>query len=153
MKGRGRKTENTKNRCLQILIVQKRYIRTLNQCLLLFFSSLFKFLFVLLVIYVMTLFAFPEKNLGPEFGGAIGALFFFANIVSSALYITGCVEGILDNFGKNEETDGVLPIGRWWIFLYCTVINFINVCICLIGASLFAKTSVLVLGIVGKMSK
>ena len=90
-----------------------------------------------------------SRTLGPEFGGAIGALFIFANIVSSALYITGCVEGILDNFGKDEDTDGVLPINRWWIFLYCTIVNFVNLCVCLIGAGLFAKTSVAVLGIVG----
>lgn len=93
-----------------------------------------------------------SRTLGPEFGGAIGALFIFANIVSSALYITGCVEGILDNFGKDEGTDdGVLPIGRWWIFLYCSIINLLNLCVCLIGASLFAKTSVAVLAIVGKL--
>jgi potassium/chloride transporter 9 len=94
-----------------------------------------------------------SRTLGPEFGGAIGTLFIFANIVSSALYITGCVEGIVDNFGHGgyfigEGEDG-LPNGRWWRLLYCSGINFLNLGVCLIGASLFAKTSVLVLGIVG----
>lgn len=94
-----------------------------------------------------------SRTLGPEFGGAIGTLFIFANIVSSALYITGCVEGIVDNFGVGGYFEGDsgagLPTERWWRFLYCSGINFLNLCVCLIGASLFAKTSVMVLGIVG----
>jgi potassium/chloride transporter 9 len=41
-----------------------------------------------------------------------------------------------------------LPDGRWWRFLYCSLINVVSLVVCLIGAGMFAKTSVMVLGVV-----
>ncbi|KAL0273450.1 UNVERIFIED_CONTAM: hypothetical protein PYX00_006110 [Menopon gallinae] len=94
-----------------------------------------------------------SRTLGPDFGGSIGTLFFLANIVSSALYITGCVEGVIENFGpggylisNNEQL--VLKDGEWWRFLYCSLLNLLNLVVCLIGSSMFAKTNVCILGFV-----
>lgn len=41
-----------------------------------------------------------------------------------------------------------MPDGRWWQFLYCSILNTLNLLVCLIGAGMFAKTSVLILAIV-----
>ncbi|XP_046811869.1 solute carrier family 12 member 9-like [Lucilia cuprina] len=92
-----------------------------------------------------------SRTLGLEFGGSIGTLFFLANVVGCAMAISGCVEGIMNNFGPGgyfASAEGLLPDGTWWRFLFCTVINTLMLLVCLIGASLFAKTSVLILGIV-----
>lgn len=92
-----------------------------------------------------------SRTLGPEFGGAIGTLFFFANIVGSALAISGCSEGIVQNLGPGgyyTDEEGIIPDGRWWRFLYCTFVNTIMLIVSLVGASLFSKTNVLILGTV-----
>lgn len=87
-----------------------------------------------------------SRTLGPEFGGAIGTLFFFANIVGSALAISGCSEGIVQNLGPGGQN--LIPDGQWWRFLYCTLVNTLMLIVCLVGASLFAKTNVLIFGAV-----
>ena len=86
-----------------------------------------------------------SRTLGPEFGGSVGILFYFANIVSSALYLAACTEGLVDNFGPDGSLAQVLPKGQWWNFAYSSAINVINLAVCLIGAKLFGRTSIFVL--------
>uniref|UniRef100_A0A2M4A833 Solute carrier family 12 member 9 n=1 Tax=Anopheles triannulatus TaxID=58253 RepID=A0A2M4A833_9DIPT len=91
-----------------------------------------------------------SRTLGPEFGGSIGTLFFLANIVGCGLAISGCAEGIIQSFGPTGDAgnSGSIPDGRWWRFLYCSSINTLMLIVVLIGAEMFAKTSVVILGVV-----
>uniref|UniRef100_A0A1B0CEI6 Solute carrier family 12 member 9 n=2 Tax=Lutzomyia longipalpis TaxID=7200 RepID=A0A1B0CEI6_LUTLO len=93
-----------------------------------------------------------SRTLGADFGGSIGTLFFLANVVGCGLCVTGCAEGLIENFGPSgylvEEGGFTLPDSRWWRFFYCSLINAIMLIVCLIGATMFAKTSVMILGIV-----
>lgn len=92
-----------------------------------------------------------SRTLGLEFGGSIGTLFFLANVVGAGMAISGCTEGIMENFGPGgyfSSKDAYLPDGFWWRFLFCTLINTLMLIVCLIGAALFAKTSVIILAIV-----
>ncbi|BFF96311.1 solute carrier family 12 member 9 [Drosophila madeirensis] len=92
-----------------------------------------------------------SRTLGLEFGGSIGTLFFFANVVGSAMAISGCTEGIMDNFGPGGHFVGdgaTLPDGKWWRFLTSSIINTCQLLVCLVGAALFAKTSVIILATV-----
>ncbi|KAI8425571.1 hypothetical protein MSG28_011396 [Choristoneura fumiferana] len=86
-----------------------------------------------------------SRTLGPEFGGAIGTLFFFANVVSSALCISACTEALVENFGPQGYLIATgqpgLPDGYWYRFLYRSILNAIGVGVSLAGASLFARTS------------
>uniref|UniRef100_A0A8C7DTM5 Solute carrier family 12 member 9 n=1 Tax=Naja naja TaxID=35670 RepID=A0A8C7DTM5_NAJNA len=92
-----------------------------------------------------------SRALGPEFGGSIGLMFFFANVCGSALYILGLVEAVVDDFGSprdywNSHTGP--PRGYWFDLLYATVLLFLCLLVCLVGASIYAKATFLIFLIV-----
>jgi len=78
-----------------------------------------------------------SRSLGPEFGGAIGIIFYFANIFSSGLYIVGFVEALNHNVPP-------LPSGQWYLFGCGSGVLLFCLVVCLIGAKAFAKTSMLI---------
>ncbi|XP_035241543.1 solute carrier family 12 member 9 isoform X1 [Anguilla anguilla] len=96
-----------------------------------------------------------SRALGPEFGGSIGIMFFFANVCGSALYVLGLVEAVIATFGIPEDTTAVartasqvLPQGYWWSLLYGTVILLLCLLVCLVGAHIYAKATFLIFIIV-----
>lgn len=84
-----------------------------------------------------------SRSLGPEFGGSIGTIFFFANVCASALYIAGFVESLIDNFGPSSSFDA-LPSGTWMVFAYSSAVLFLCLLVCLVGADAFAKASFII---------
>lgn len=98
-----------------------------------------------------------SRTMGPEIGGAVGVLFYFANVVCCALYVTACVEGLLNSFGSEtgafvpEDGSWGLPTGRWWNLLYSSGYNLANMALCLEGAALFGKFSLGILSLVGQL--
>ncbi|KAM9789993.1 solute carrier family 12 member 9-like [Neosynchiropus ocellatus] len=97
-----------------------------------------------------------SRALGPEFGGSIGIMFFFANVCGSALYILGLVEAIMSAFGVPAATNAligagpqqILPSGYWWSLFYGTALLFICFIVCLVGAHIYAKATFIIFIIV-----
>ncbi|KAJ8280509.1 hypothetical protein GJAV_G00055700 [Gymnothorax javanicus] len=96
-----------------------------------------------------------SRALGPEFGGSIGIMFFFANVFGSAFYVLGLVEAIVATFGIPEDRTAValgasqvLPQGYWWSLLYGTTILLLCLLVCLVGVHIYAKATFLIFIIV-----
>ncbi|ABN64615.2 predicted protein, partial [Scheffersomyces stipitis CBS 6054] len=85
-----------------------------------------------------------SRSLGPEFGGAIGIIFFIGQILNSSLNVVGFIEPLLVNFGESEGVLAkVLPVGYFWQLLYSTVLLLICTGVAVIGSSLVSKTAFL----------
>jgi amino acid permease len=46
-----------------------------------------------------------SRTLGPEFGGAIGVLFFFAQVIGNGQSVAALVEALVDSFGPGSKTN------------------------------------------------
>ncbi|CAF1237766.1 unnamed protein product [Rotaria sordida] len=81
-----------------------------------------------------------SRALGPEFGGSIGVLFFFANVIGNGQSVAALVEALVDSFGPGSKANAFQDT-QWWRFFYGTIINIISLITCLLGSSLFSMAT------------
>lgn len=87
-----------------------------------------------------------SRSLGPEFGGSIGIVFYLGYVLNTGMNAVGLVDCIMNNFGvRAEDGTGTLPDSFGWRYLYATAILILCTVICLLGSSIFAKASNLLL--------
>lgn len=83
-----------------------------------------------------------SRSLGPEFGGAIGIIFFIGQILNSSLNVVGFIEPLLSNF---NSIDGVimtvLPDSYLWQVIYLTILLALCTGVAMVGSSLVSKTA------------
>ncbi|KRX88906.1 Sodium/chloride cotransporter 3 [Trichinella pseudospiralis] len=85
-----------------------------------------------------------SRNLGPEFGGAIGILYYFANAVATSMYLVGGVEILLmylapslPRFGSATEFNEVDMFNNFRV--YATALLLIEFCIVALGVNWCSK--------------
>ena len=83
-----------------------------------------------------------SRSLGPEFGGAIGLVSYLGFVFNTGMNAAGLVDCVTYNFGSETGNwDNTLPEGRWWNYLWSTLVVLLCVTICMAGSSLFARAS------------
>jgi potassium/chloride transporter 9 len=83
-----------------------------------------------------------SRCLGPEFGGAIGIVFFLGMVFNTSMNAVGLIDCFIENFGAdNGGWSQWMPQGFWWQFLWATVVLMICTAVCLAGSGIFARCS------------
>ncbi|OBA22772.1 hypothetical protein METBIDRAFT_62367 [Metschnikowia bicuspidata var. bicuspidata NRRL YB-4993] len=83
-----------------------------------------------------------SRSLGPEFGGAIGLIFFVGQILNASLNVVGFIEPLLVNFGAVQgDIFPLLPVSRVWELAYSTLLLAMCTGVAIVGLSLVSKTA------------
>lgn len=85
-----------------------------------------------------------SRSLGPEFGGAIGIIFFIGQILNASLNVVGFIEPLLVNFGEIEGVIApLLPVSYKFQIAYSTILLAVCTGVAMVGLSLVSKTAFL----------
>lgn len=85
-----------------------------------------------------------SRTLGPQLGGAVGIIFYMANIVSGALYASGFTETLVANYGPKGKLKSEIMSDSYWFQLGISS-AVLGAClfICLVGAKAFSKCTII----------
>lgn len=82
------------------------------------------------------------RSLGPEFGVAIGIIFFIGQVLNASLNVVGFIEPFLENFGHEKGAMWpLLPVSPLWQISYSTILLAVCTGIAMVGSSLVSKTA------------
>ena len=81
-----------------------------------------------------------SRSLGPEFGGAVGIIFYFANAVGTTFYLVAFADNVIDTFWP-EATP-------WTRVLVASIALLMTLMAAWIGADFFSKLNAIILGFI-----
>ncbi|KFY22955.1 hypothetical protein V493_06204 [Pseudogymnoascus sp. VKM F-4281 (FW-2241)] len=96
-----------------------------------------------------------SRSLGPEFGGAIGLVFYMGQVFNTGLNAVALVDAIQNNIGAaTGDWARILPESQGYNYLWATVVLLVCTGICLAGSGVFARASngLLVILLISTMS-
>ena len=83
-----------------------------------------------------------SRSLGPEFGGAIGLVFYMGQVFNTGLNAVALVDAIQNNIGAaTGDWARILPESQGYNYLWATVVLLVCTGICLAGSGVFARAS------------
>ncbi|KAI8936005.1 hypothetical protein NX059_007508 [Plenodomus lindquistii] len=83
-----------------------------------------------------------SRSLGPEFGGAIGVVYYLGSAFNTSLNAVGLIDCLIENFGTHGgDMAEWLPQSYWSQFLWTTLVLVACTSVCLAGSGLFARCS------------